>query len=61
MLVVVDRLSKYGHFLPLKHPYTACTIAELFVREVIRLHGVSVSIASDQDPLFLSVFLEGDL
>jgi hypothetical protein len=40
ILVVVDRLSKYAHFVPLKHPYTARVIAETFVREVVRLHGV---------------------
>lgn len=37
VLVVVDRLSKYWHFLPLKHPYSTRTVAEVFVKEVIRL------------------------
>ena len=35
ILVVVDRFSKYGHFLPLKHPYNAKFVAELFVKEVV--------------------------
>lgn len=54
--VVVDRLSKYGHFILIKHPYSVRSIAKIFVKEVIRLHGVPTSIVNDRDPTFVSHF-----
>ena len=56
ILVVVDRLTKYAHFLLVKHPYTAKSVAELFTKEVVRLHGIPTSIVSDRDPTFMSHF-----
>jgi hypothetical protein len=54
ILVVIDKFTKYGHFIPLAHPYTALTVAEKFIDTVYRLHGLPSVIISDRDPVFTS-------
>lgn len=56
ILVVVDRLSKYAHFLSLSHPYRAVVVARLFFDNIFKLHGLPKSIVCDQDPTFSSTF-----
>ncbi len=56
ILVVVCRFTKYGHFLPLAHPFSASSIAKLFLDNIYKLHGAPISIVSDRDKLFTSLF-----
>jgi transposase InsO family protein len=54
VLVVIDKFSKYGHFISIHHPYTAIQIAKLFLDHVYKLHGLPKAIISDRDPVFTS-------
>ena len=56
ILVVVDRLTKSAHFIPVRVKYTAEKLAELYISQIVRLHGVPVSIISDRGSLFTSHF-----
>jgi hypothetical protein len=56
IMVVVDKLSKYAHFIPVKSTYKAIEIAQVFMKEVFRLHGMPKEIVSDRDTKFTSIF-----
>jgi hypothetical protein len=56
LLVVVDKFTKYSHFIPLRHPYTVASVAKVFLDQVYKLHGMPMSIVSDMDIIFTSQF-----
>ena len=54
--VIVDRLMKSAHFLAVQMTFTLERFRRLYIREIVRLHGVPVSIVSDRDPRFTKHF-----
>ena len=54
--VIVDRLTKSAHFLTVRMTFTLEEFYRLYIREIVRLHGVLVSIVSDKDPRFKAHF-----
>jgi hypothetical protein len=58
-LVVVDRLTKYVHFIAMAHPYIANTIAQVFIDNIFRLHGQPIAILTDRDRIFTSQLWQG--
>lgn len=58
ILVVVDRLTKYAHFIALSHPYTVEQVVKAFMDNVHRLHGMPMVIVTDRDRIFTSKFFQ---
>lgn len=56
ILVVVNRLTKYVHFMGLVHPFSIQVMTQLFLDNVYKLHGIPVNITSDYKAVFLSKF-----
>ena len=56
--VIVDRLTKSAHFLAMRATDALSQLANLYVREIVRLHGIPVSVVSDRDARFTSHFWE---
>ena len=54
--VIVDRLTKSAHFIPIVTTYTSERLAQIYIQEIVRLHGVPISIISDRGPQFTSHF-----
>jgi len=54
ILVVVNTFSKYSHFLALAHPFTSVSVAQLFMTNIYKLHGMPTALISDRDRIFTS-------
>ena len=54
--VIVDRLTKSAHFLGMKTTDTTETLSQIYIREIVRLHGVPLSIIWDRDSQFVARF-----
>jgi len=54
IMVVVDRFSKYAHFVPLRHPFTTQKVSKAFLDNIVKLHGMPLTILSDRDKIFTS-------
>jgi hypothetical protein len=59
IMVVVDKLTKVAHFIHVKTTHKETNIVEIYMKEVVRLHGVPKAIVSDRDPKFTSNFWKG--
>ena len=53
---MVDRLTKSAHFLPVRTDYSLDKLAKLYIREIVQLHGIPISIISNRDTRFTSRF-----
>jgi transposase InsO family protein len=58
-MVVVDKITKAAHFIPLKTTHRAADVVDIFLKEVACLHGIPKTIVSDRDPKFTSNFWKG--
>jgi hypothetical protein len=56
IMVVVDKLTKAPHFIPMKLTHKATNVVDIYMREIARLHGIPKKIVSRRDPKFASNF-----
>jgi hypothetical protein len=59
IMVVVDKLTKFAHFIPVKLTHKATNIVDVYMREIAKLHGIPKTIVSNKDPKFTSKFWKG--
>lgn len=56
IFVVIDRLSKFGYFIPLKSGFTSKVVADVFISNIVKVHGMPKTIVSDKDRVFIATF-----
>ena len=56
IFIVIDKLSKATHFIPMKSTYKAVNIADIFLKQIFRLHGIPKAIISNRDVKFTGNF-----
>lgn len=54
--MIICKLTKYGHFIALQHPFTAIAVAKAFFDTIFKFHGLPVTIIIDKDKIFTSIF-----
>jgi hypothetical protein len=59
IIVVVDKLTKAPHFVPVKTTHTTANIREIFMKEIAKMHGIPRTIVLDRDTKFTSNFWRG--
>jgi hypothetical protein len=59
ILVVMDKFSKYSRFIKLKHPFSTLQVAQQYMEDVYKLHGMPSTIVSDRDKIFTSLLWKG--
>ena len=52
ILVIIDKFTKYAHFIPLSHPYTVVDVAKVYLDQIYKLHGTPKIVISDRDNLY---------
>jgi hypothetical protein len=57
--VIIDRLTKVAHFIPVKTTFGGATLARIYLKEIVRLHGIPRKIVSDRGTQFTSKFWKG--
>jgi transposase InsO family protein len=56
IMIIIDKFTKYGHFVALTHPITAYEVARVFLETIYKLHKLPVKVIIDRDPIFIGIF-----